>query len=48
MKGCFQNGKQMVLVPDNIFKEHYIGDIYGKFFEESNVYNIYSDEIQKF
>lgn len=34
-----------VLIPEQFVKEHYIGKIYGRYFPDSNVFNIFSTEM---
>ena len=38
--------KDLVLVPSEFISKKYIGKIYGKYHQQSNVYNIFSDEIK--
>ena len=39
----FKNkGKQLVILPEDYIQSHYTGKLYGKHFEESNVFNIFS------
>lgn len=38
-------GKQLILLPEDILNSHYIGKLYGKHFKESNVFNIFSDDM---
>lgn len=38
-------GKQLILLPEDYVKTHYIGKLYGKHFEQSNVFNIFSADM---
>ncbi len=38
-------GKRKVLVPEAILNTHYVGKIYGNHFTDSNVFNIFSEEM---
>jgi len=38
-------GKQLVLLPEHMKTSRYIGKLYGKHFDESNVFNIFSQEM---
>lgn len=44
----FENkGKQLVYLPEEYVKSHYIGKLYGRFFEESQVFNVFSTDMLK-
>ena len=38
-------GKQLVIAPEQLISSHYVGKIYGNYFETSNVFNIFSDDM---
>ncbi len=37
--------KNKVLLPEEMFEEHYTGKIYGQFHEQSGVFNVYTNEM---
>lgn len=39
------HGKSLVLFPEQLQTDHYVGRLYGKYFSESNVFNVYSEEM---
>lgn len=40
-----KKGKQLVLLPEDYVKSHYIGKLYGRYFEQSDVFNVFSAEM---
>lgn len=38
-------GRKLVMLPDTFLKNHFTGKIYGKYFSESDVFNIYAEEM---
>ena len=38
-------GKKRVFLPERIRTEHYTGPLFGRFFPQSNVFNVFSDEM---
>ena len=38
-----QKKKNLVMLPDELFYRHYTGVLTGKYFSESNVFNVFSD-----
>ncbi len=41
------NGRRLVLVDEKLVKNHYTGKLYGKYHEESNVFNVFSSDMLK-
>lgn len=38
-------GKQLILLPEDYVRNHYIGKLYGKHFDQSNVFNVFSADM---
>lgn len=45
MNPFLNKGKQLVLLPEQLKENHYIGKLFGNFFKESNVFNVFSNDM---
>jgi len=45
MLNFMNKGKQVVFVPEDLVEKHYIGNVYGNYFKDSNVFNLFSKDM---